>query len=61
MYLYAIALFSHQQNPTKQGSSSSGNNGGGGEKAERNKKRVRQPGSTAERQRAKAVGQVDRL
>lgn len=45
-----------KKNPAKQGSSSSGN-GGGGEKAERNKKRVRQPGSTADRQRAKAVGQ----
>ena len=46
-----------QQNPAKQGSGSSGN-GGSGEKAERNKKRVRQPGSTADRQRAKVVGQV---
>ena len=48
-----------QQNPAKQGSGSSGN-GGSGEKAERNKKRVRQPGSTADRQRAKAVGQVSK-
>lgn len=45
-----------KKNPAKQGSGSSGN-GGSGEKAERNKKRVRQPGSTADRQRAKVVGQ----